>query len=144
LSTPCSELKTDNFTITTQYESGKTFHIDSRYLLADMADNSCALTFTVLVGDEYKASGDRLLLGHAFLNAYNVSMRYESNQIGFTGYMTDAPVNPADKNNTLIIILIVVGVILIGGVIGYYIIKKRRVNLEKKLETMGEQKEALM
>jgi hypothetical protein len=89
-----------------------------------MADFSCALAITVLVGPEYKKR-DRLILGHAFFNSFNLTLKYDQHQIGFTGGLMGAA---ADKSEGLggVAIAAMILVLTVAGGLGYYVVRRKR------------------
>ena len=84
--------------------------------------DTCALGLIVLV--DPLVTSDRLILGHTFLNSYNVNFDFDEGKIGFQGFTSEARENPEEVHHMKIIILVIIlvaGGLLIAGFIGLFI-----------------------
>lgn len=114
--------------LVTEYDTGHTLALDSTKMLYDSPDGlpTCYLAFSVLVDDKYTM--DRVILGSAFLQTYNVSMNFDAQTIGLQGNLLAPPATPEYKKATPLAIIIIVLTCLgaVGGGAYYYIRRKRR------------------
>ena len=124
--------------LVTQYDTGHTFAFDSSKMLQDSPDGqpTCYLAFSVLVDDRY--SMDRIILGSAFLQTYNVSMNFDAQTIGIQGKLQPPPSTPEYKKaSALAIIIIVLSCLTALGAGAYYYVRRKR-RLAAELESRNE------
>ncbi len=130
-----------NLTMITQYQTGRTLHIDAEQLFFELNTGlNCEFGLYML----YNASlpKEKLILGHEFLRMYDISFGYEKERIGFHGYTSDPPMEniPEDNGGKGTAILIgVAAAVLILIILGIVVCKlKQQKKLQKDLEASEE------
>lgn len=126
LGTSCDQIRSQfpNLTLTTEYDTGATFHVDPSQLLVDMQNNSCGLALNMLVNSSL--AQDTLILGYSFLNSYNITLKFDEGKFGVRGYTREAGSRPKKPFPVWAIIVIVLVLLLIVAGATMYVISRKR------------------